>query len=166
MALLHRRILATRSRKVASKRGRPVFVPAWRADPCEPRGEPVALASVGGFWDDRGFAGRATVIAMSTRQFLIGCMLALGGIGAAAAVEVDTQDLANSQHATIDAAASHENSGSTSDASASPGCHIDCSRNDASTGINEVNGTGVTAHPPTSHRTSLGWQSLLPGSIQ
>lgn len=105
---------------------------------------------------------------MTTRQLLIGCVLALSGIGAAAAVEVDTQDLASAQHATVDVA-SHE-AGGSSDAPVAPACRTGCGNtdatSDAATGSNEPGPAGVTAHPRASHRASLGWQSLLPGSIQ
>lgn len=105
---------------------------------------------------------------MTTRQLLIGCVLAFSGMGAAAAVEVDTQDLASAQHATLDGVASHEAGGS--DASAAPACRVGCgsaeSASEAASGGNEPSPSGVTAHPHSGHRTSLGWQSLLPGSIQ
>lgn len=106
---------------------------------------------------------------MTTRQLLIGCVFALSGIGAAAAVEVDTQDLASTQHATVDVATSHE-AGGSSEAPLTTACRLGCgsaeASSDAATGSNEPSPAGVSAHPHASHRTSLGWQSLLPGSIQ
>jgi hypothetical protein len=148
----HRRILATAPRKVAC-----------RLDPGR------ALASLFDFWDDPSLPWPIDDAAMTTRQLLIGCVFALGGIGAAAAVEVDTQDLASSQHATVDVAASHE-AGGSSDAPVTPTCRTGCggndAGNDAGNGSNEPVPVGATAHPRTDHRASLGWQSLLPGSIQ
>lgn len=93
-------------------------------------------------------------------------MFALGGVGAAGAVEVDTQDLATTQHATIDAMATHESSGS--DAPATPACHLGCSSDpaDAASSNGERGATGAGAHPHGGNHRSLGWQSLLPGSIQ
>ena len=102
---------------------------------------------------------------MITRQLLIGCVFALSGMSAAAAVEVDTQDLASSQHATVDVATSHDSAGSSTDTPLTPACRVGCA-SEAGSGSNEPSPAGVTAHPHTSHRTSLGWQSLLPGSIQ
>lgn len=92
-------------------------------------------------------------------------MFALGGIGAAAATEVDTQDLATSQHATIDAIAAHENNGS--ETAATPTCRSGCSNDpsEAAPGT-ERGAAGVPAHPRGNGHRSLGWQSLLPGSIQ
>jgi hypothetical protein len=100
---------------------------------------------------------------MSARQLLIGCVFALGSIGAASAVEVDTQDLASTQHA-VDVMTAHEGNGS--DAPATPACRTGCNSDESAPGTAEHGATGVNAHPHNSSHRSLGWQSLLPGSIQ
>lgn len=155
----HQRILATRGSKVPRRPARG-----------QPRAEAArALVSPADFWDYQGLPWPIDDLAMTTRQLLIGCVFALGGISAAGAMEVDTQDLASGQHAAVDVSASHEAGGSNNDALLPPACHIGCSSDaagDSSTGSNETAPSGVTAHPHNGHRASLGWQSLLPGSIQ
>lgn len=102
---------------------------------------------------------------MGLKRCLFGCLLALASVGTAAAMGVATQD-PTSPHATLDSG-SHDGGGAGSDATSAnrdgslPGPGGDTA--DDSDG----GGSGAaTAHPHARHHGSLGWQSLLPGSIQ
>jgi hypothetical protein len=99
---------------------------------------------------------------MNLGQLLIGCVLALGGIGVASATGVDTQDLISGQRATVDTMAGHEGGGSLD---VSPAHDSSVSEHDVPVAGNSGGAGTATVHPQGTHR-SLGWQSLLPGSIQ
>jgi len=105
---------------------------------------------------------------MELKRCLFGCLLALASVGTASAMGVSTQD-PTAPHATIDGG-SHDGGGSGSDASSANhdcilpgpgGDNADDSDSDGGGG-----GGSTTARPRASHHSSLGWQSLLPGSIQ
>jgi hypothetical protein len=99
---------------------------------------------------------------------LIGCALCIAGIGSAAATSLDTQDVDSSPRAT--------ESTTTHSGNASGGDALGLARDCPSTGSNDNagstsgNGTdrsgGASSAPTQTHRLHLGWQSLLPGSIQ
>jgi len=102
---------------------------------------------------------------MKLKRCLFASLLALTSVGTAAAMGVATQD-PTAPHAALDSG-SHDGGGSSADPSSSnhdcppPGAAVD------STDSNDSGGTGGSApHPRASHHSSLGWQSLLPGSIQ
>lgn len=96
---------------------------------------------------------------------LIGCVLCIAGIGSAAAANLDVQDMGNAPHAT------NTNSPRDSSSVEAPGSNRDAApASSDSTGSstshgNERSGEATPAPTPT-QRTHLGWQSLLPGSIQ
>jgi len=103
---------------------------------------------------------------MELKRCLFGCLLALASVGTASAMGVSTQD-PTAPHATIDSG-SRDGGGAGSDASGAnhdciPADPVDDSTGDSSTG---GGGGAMTPHPRSSRRSSLGWQSLLPGSIQ
>lgn len=118
---------------------------------------------------------------MNAKHWLIGCVLGVAGFGTAAAATLDTQGIADASHSTA------ESGGQGDVASAPVGGDIldlnhstdnadeagDNSNNDAvqnvthggiGTGSERANGSMQPSHPPK--RPHLGWQSLLPGSIQ
>ncbi|HEV2622926.1 MAG TPA: hypothetical protein VGU65_12655 [Frateuria sp.] len=102
---------------------------------------------------------------MGLNRCLFGCLLALSSVGTAAAMGVTTQDPI-APHATLDTA-SHEGGGSASNDPSS--ANHDCLPPDPAadnTDSSEGGGGGSTPHQRASHHGSLGWQSLLPGSIQ
>jgi hypothetical protein len=107
---------------------------------------------------------------MRATHWLIGCALCIAGIGSAAAASLETQDLDGSPHATIDNASPHD--GNTSSGGDSLGLNRDCppSRNSDNSGSTSSNGNdhsgGGSSAPVPTRRPHLGWQSLLPGSIQ
>lgn len=97
---------------------------------------------------------------------LVGCALCIVGLGSAMAANLDVQDLGTAPHVTSNSS-SRDNSNSadvpgsnrdvtpasTDSAGSSPGNRVDRSG-------------GATPAPAPTQRTHLGWQSLLPGSIQ
>jgi hypothetical protein len=108
---------------------------------------------------------------MRATHWFIGCALCIAGIGSAAATSLETQDLDNaSPRATLDNASPHDSN--TSSGGDALGLNRDCpsasnsdSSNGASSNGNDHSGGGSSAPAPT-RRPHLGWQSLLPGSIQ
>ena len=103
---------------------------------------------------------------MELKRCLFGCLLALASVGTASAMGVSTQD-PTVPHATIDTG-SHDGGGTSGDGSSA---NHDCIPPDPASDGADDSGTGggggaMTPHPRASRRSSLGWQSLLPGSIQ
>lgn len=107
---------------------------------------------------------------MRATHWLIGCALCIAGIGSAAATTLDTQDMDSSPHATSDNPGARSGNASGGDAL---GLARDCppaSGNGESSGTtsgsNNDHSGGASSAPTQTHRLHLGWQSLLPGSIQ
>ncbi|MEO8998557.1 MAG: hypothetical protein ABI227_11070 [Rhodanobacter sp.] len=107
---------------------------------------------------------------MRAIHWFIGCALCIAGIGSAAAASLETQDVDSSPHATIDNASQRDSN--TSSGGDALGLNRDCpsaSNGNSSSGTsgngNDRSGGGSSA-PVQTHRPHLGWQSLLPGSIQ
>jgi hypothetical protein len=110
---------------------------------------------------------------MRVRHWLIGCAICFAGIGGAAATSVDSRELDGSQHASGDVSSARDlgNSGEpgvseigpTHDSTRHSG--NDLRKGASGNGASDRSGIDVTppAHVPPTH---LGWQSLLPGSIQ
>jgi len=108
---------------------------------------------------------------MRATHWLIGCALCLAGLGSAAAASLDVaQDLDSSSHATLDNASTHDGNGSSGGDAL--GLNRDCpsaSGSDSAAGSGGSGGTrsgGASSAPAPARRSHLGWQSLLPGSIQ
>lgn len=102
---------------------------------------------------------------MGFNRCLLAGLLALSGVGSAAAMGVTTQD-PTASHAALEGV-SHE--GGSSSGNEAPATGHDCTPSVPaadSTDANEGGGGGSAVHPRASHRGSLGWQSLLPGAIQ
>ncbi len=110
---------------------------------------------------------------MRATHWLIGCAVCIAGLGSVAAATLDTQDLNTRTHPAMDSAATREsNAGSGGDAlglshdsAPSSSSSRDGGGAPSSGGGNERSGTTSPAPAPT-RRPHLGWQSLLPGSIQ
>jgi hypothetical protein len=95
--------------------------------------------------------------------FIIGCTLAVAGIHAAAAEDVDTQDVSTLPHsAAADSSSSKNSSGDLLGARDCP--PASGSSSSSSNDTSSHSGSETNATP--SRRVNLGWQSLLPGSIQ
>ena len=105
---------------------------------------------------------------MGIKQFLFACVLGVSGIGAASAMDADTQELGSMQRVGPDGAASHEVSGNGGDVLGVS--HDGASQNAPASGSSSEScppgGGGGSSGSQRSRRISLGWQSLLPGSIQ
>ena len=96
-------------------------------------------------------------------QFIFGCTLAAAGIHAAVAADVDTQDVGTLPHSVAADGAS-----SKSGASDMLGAR-DCppaSGSSSSSSTDAASHSGSDNNAAPSRRVNLGWQSLLPGSIQ
>jgi len=105
---------------------------------------------------------------MRVTHWLVGCTLCLAGIGSAAAVQLDASGLDGSMHATAaDSSAHDDGNRGSGDVPATTG---DDPAHDTSTTDSHRNGDdrsgGTTPAPARHSRLHLGWQSLLPGSIQ
>lgn len=99
---------------------------------------------------------------MGLKRCLFGCLLALAGAGTA--MGATTQD-PTTQHAAIDSG-SHDGGGGDASSSGRD-CILPANSSSDSTDTDDSGGGGAPAvHPRASHHSSLGWQSLLPGSIQ
>lgn len=102
---------------------------------------------------------------MELKRCLFVCLLALASVGTASAMGVSTQD-PTVPHATIDSG-SRDGGGAGSDASSSNrDCTLPGPASDSTDTSDSGGGDGSSPHPRASHRSSLGWQSLLPGAIQ
>jgi hypothetical protein len=108
---------------------------------------------------------------MHVKHWLIGCALCFVGIGSAAASSRDTQDLDNSTRAVTDSNTSHEDTGTTGGdvVGLTHNCPQHSASHDSSRGnpgsSSERSGGSGSSPAPAKH-SHLGWQSLLPGSIQ
>jgi len=106
---------------------------------------------------------------MRAKHWLIGCALCIASIGSAAATSLDTQEQDSSSHAVTDNTGSHDggNSNTSGDALGltRDGTPHSSASSSTSSSSNDRTGGATTAPAPT-RQPHLGWQSLLPGSIQ
>lgn len=108
---------------------------------------------------------------MRAIHWLIGCTVCVAGLGSAAATSLDTQDLNTATHAATSSAITREsNAGSGGDAlglshDSSPSSSSSSDSSNPPGSSSEHSETTSPAPTPT-RRPHLGWQSLLPGSIQ
>lgn len=108
---------------------------------------------------------------MRATLWLIGCALCLAGIGNAVATNLETQEQDSAQHATTDSASSHDGNNSSGDVfgltrdTPSRNTGSDSAGTTPGNNSNDRSGSAPSA-PVPSHQSHLGWQSLLPGSIQ
>ncbi|WP_458071285.1 hypothetical protein [Rhodanobacter sp. BL-MT-08] len=110
---------------------------------------------------------------MRVKHWLIGCAICFAGIGGAAATSVDSRELDGSLHGAADSSSTRD-SGNSSEPGASETppardstTHGSELRKGASGGGSTQDHSGIDVTPPAHvQQTHLGWQSLLPGSIQ
>ena len=95
-------------------------------------------------------------------QFIFGCVFGVVGLHAATAAEADSQDSASVQRSTDCPPA--KNNGNGDDAILGGRDNTPSNNGSNGGGDNGSHGGGDTASP--SRHVNLGWQSLLPGSIQ
>jgi hypothetical protein len=105
---------------------------------------------------------------MVVKHWLIGCALCFAGIGGAAAASVDGRDLDNVQRGASDNSGAHDASiGDTSGMIHDGNPHSHAGETTKSTAGSNGEHVGGDGAPPTHTQPAhLGWQSLLPGSIQ
>jgi hypothetical protein len=107
---------------------------------------------------------------MRATHWLIGCALCIAGIGGATATSLDTAQDLDPSHPALDSASPH--GGNTSSGGDALGLTRDCppASSSDSPGSASGNGSGrsggASSAPTPTRRPHLGWQSLLPGSIQ
>jgi hypothetical protein len=106
---------------------------------------------------------------MRATHWLVGCALCIAGIGSAAATSLDTTQDLDPSHAALDSTSPHDgNTGSGGDAL---GLTRDCppagsDGSGSTSGGGSGRSGGASSAPTPTRRPHLGWQSLLPGSIQ
>lgn len=104
----------------------------------------------------------------STHYWLIGCALCIASMGVAAATTGEAQDVDSSAHSVTDGGAAHEGAsggdmlGAMRD-SEQHNAGTETPANPSSTGDRAGSARISPTHP---HQPHVGWQSLLPGSIQ
>ena len=105
---------------------------------------------------------------MRATHRILGCALCLAFMGSAMAANLDTQDADNATHATA-SRSSHDGDNSGGDAVGLNRDSGTINSSEAAAGTsrngNDHSGAAASAPAPTP-RPHLGWQSLLPGSIQ
>jgi len=101
-------------------------------------------------------------------KFLIGCALCVGGLGVASAMDADGQDSSAMQRSLDNNSSSHEGAGASSGGDA-----LGLSReapvssgSSSSSSSDSCPGPNPVSPARSNRRATLGWQSLLPGSIQ
>jgi hypothetical protein len=112
---------------------------------------------------------------MRARLWLIGCALCVAGTSSVAAASLCAQDQDISSHAAADSSNPHDgaNTNTTGDAlglnrDGTPRSSSSDSSSSSSSSSNSTDhsGSGAAVAPTPAHLPRLGWQSLLPGSIQ
>ena len=105
---------------------------------------------------------------MRATHWILGCALCFAFMGSATAASLDTQSVDNATHAATSQAA-HDSDGGGGDVigtshDSSAASNSDPAASTSRTG-NDHSGAAASA-PAPAPRPHLGWQSLLPGSIQ
>jgi hypothetical protein len=107
---------------------------------------------------------------MRATHWLVGCAFCIAGIGNAMAASTDTQGQDSASRTTLESTISHD--GNTSSGGDALGLNRDCpsarsSDNSSGTsGNGSDRSSGGSSPSMPARRPHLGWQSLLPGSIQ
>lgn len=105
---------------------------------------------------------------MRTTHWLVGCALCIVGIGSAAATNLDTQEQdSNAQHAAADNTSSRDAGNGGGDVLGLTRDTPSRSNGSSTSGnSNDHSGGSASSAPAPARQPHLGWQSLLPGSIQ
>jgi len=105
---------------------------------------------------------------MGVGKFLIGFVLCVGSVGAASAMDADSQDLNAMQQRTVDSVAgSHDGAGGSGGDALGLSREANTVPSSSSSSSSDNCPTPAPARTPrTGRQTRIGWQSLLPGSIQ
>jgi hypothetical protein len=107
---------------------------------------------------------------MCVGKFLIGSVLCVGSISAASAMDADAQDLTTMQHSVDASNNGHDGSGGGSSGGDALGLSREGGSSPSGPNSSPSNDNCPSQTPPAaaprSRRANIGWQSLLPGSIQ
>jgi hypothetical protein len=111
---------------------------------------------------------------MRVKHWLIGCAICFAGIGGAAATNADSRELDGSLHGNGDASSARDSNNSSEPGSVNePVLSRDNAPHSTGDSRKSASGSSATDHssmdtvpPARLQPTHLGWQSLLPGSIQ
>ena len=103
---------------------------------------------------------------MGFGKFLIGCVLCVGSIGAASAMDADAQDLSSMQRGVDSGSSNHDGAGSSGGDALGVSHEGSNQTNPASSSSSNDNCPTNQAPAARGRHAHLGWQSLLPGSIQ
>ena len=105
---------------------------------------------------------------MHATHWLLGCGLCIASVGVMATPQADTQDLDSSARASVDSGSARDAGGTGNDVlglghdTSAHGGGVDAG-SDAPASTGRSGGGSAPARARSSH---VGWQSLLPGSIQ
>lgn len=102
---------------------------------------------------------------MGFGKILIGCALCVGGIGAASAMDADGQDLSTMQRS-VDSTSNHDGAGGSGGDALGLSREANTAPSSSSSSSSDNCPQQVTPSRPARRPTHIGWQSLLPGSIQ
>jgi len=103
---------------------------------------------------------------MGVGKFLIGCVLCVGSVGAASAMDADAQDLGAMQRSVDSGSGSHDGAGGSGGDALGLSREANSNPSPASSSSSDNCPTTTPARAPRSRQNRIGWQSLLPGSIQ
>jgi len=104
---------------------------------------------------------------MGVGKFLIGCVLCVGSIGAASAMDADGQDLGTAMQRSVDSGSGgHDGAGGSGDDALGLSREANSTPSPAASSSCDSCPTPPPARAPRSRQNRIGWQSLLPGSIQ
>jgi hypothetical protein len=117
--------------------------------------------------------GSGSWIAMRATLWLIGCALCIAGTSSVAAASLCAQDQDNASRAATDSTNPHDGGNSNTNGDAlglnrdgTPRSSSSDSSSSSSSNNSSDHSGGATPAPAPAHLPRLGWQSLLPGSIQ
>jgi hypothetical protein len=100
---------------------------------------------------------------MGVGKILMVCALCVGSVGAASAMDADGQDLSAMQR-TVDSASNHDGAGSSGGDAL--GLSREANTAPSSSSSSSDNCPQTNPNHPVRRPARIGWQSLLPGSIQ
>lgn len=110
--------------------------------------------------------------AMSARHWMIGCLIGLAGVGSAMATDLDARDITAGSHSAVEGSSSRDAGGgdvlelNREHAATRRANDADASEADSRGAGGGSERSGHVSAPTSARPATLGWQSLLPGSIQ
>ena len=103
---------------------------------------------------------------MHATYWLIGCALCIASVGAIAGTSVEAQDMDDATHVTVDGGSLRDGGSDVLGLTRDSGQHSTSTETPASTSSSSDHANSIPTAPARTHQTHVGWQSLLPGSIQ